>query len=199
VARKRTTGDGEPYSGEDEAALADYLAEMDYWDAVEEEEGETGTVDVEGQIEWAGTVDDNGRDGVRRTRLDDIQLGEIRKAAGQVRRAQRTGPDQPYKSYQAKGWRAQLRQMQRTRRGREAVSGAGVSPQTIRRWETGRQAPSRASREKIAGAYETVRNPRPAGVSRATHRLTEAFTQAVRDRYGVTVRIRDIRHLWIRD
>ena len=92
MARKRTTGDGDPYNADDEAALADYLAELDYWDAAGEEEGEeeTGTVDVEAQIEWAGTVDDNGRDGVRRTRMDGIPLPRIRKAVERLRAAGRT-------------------------------------------------------------------------------------------------------------
>jgi transcriptional regulator with XRE-family HTH domain len=199
MARKRTTGDGDPYNYDEEADLADYLTDDDYWDAVEGEEGETGTIDVEAQIEWAGTVDENGRDGVRRTRLDGIRLDGIRKAVDQLREARRTGPDQPYKSYNAKSWHAQLRHMERTRRGRDLVDRTGISPATIRRWQTGKQAPSRASREKLADAYESMRNPRPGAVRQATHNLAEAFTRALKDQYGVNVRVRDIHHLWIRE
>jgi len=194
MARKRTTGDGEPYGYQDEVDLADYLMDDDEISGLDDEEPETGTIDVEAQIEWAGTIDQNGRDGVRRTRLDGIELDGIREAARELRAAQRT---ERYKSYQAKSWPAQLRQLQHTRRGRDLIRETGLSPRTIRRWQAGQQAPSRASREKLARAYEARSNPRPEAVRRATHGLAEAFTGAVKARYNVTVRLRDIRHLWV--
>lgn len=195
--RRRITGPGTPYTDEEEAELADYLAELDYWDVEEAVGEETGTIDVEAQIEWSGDIDNNTRDGVRRTRLANVPLTEIRDATERLRRAQRTGPSQPYKSYTAKSWRAQLRQLQRTKRGRAISSEAGLRPQTTRRWRTGKQAPSPASRQRIAEAYETMRNPRPAAVRKAEHNLAGAFTRALESDYNATVRLRDIRHLWI--
>jgi hypothetical protein len=201
MARHRNTGDGDEYEDVDEAALADFLYDDLYEEEDEEEgtgEGETGTIDVEAQIEWAGTIDQNSRDGVRRTRLDDVPLAEIKQAAGELGKAKRTGPAEPFKSYRAKGWRGQLRQMLSTKRGQAAARDAGLNRDTIRRWQGGAQAPSAASRAKISGAYGQLRDPRSAAVAKAQHGLADALTGALRQRYGVNVRLRDIRHLHIR-
>src|SRR5579859_2349677 len=103
MARKRDTDPGEPYSGPDEADLADYIddaieeANITILRAMEAEEAEeaglvveeieegataeaelTGTIDVRAQIEWAGTIDHPERDnGVRRTVLDGVPLNGI--------------------------------------------------------------------------------------------------------------------------
>jgi hypothetical protein len=198
MARKRDTSDGEDYSDSDEAAVADALGDALGAD-FEEDEDLTGTIDVEAQIEWAGTIDENGRDGVRRTRLDDVPLGEIRQAAGELDKAKRTGPSEPFKSYRAKGWRAQLRQMLSTKRGQEAAREAGLNRDTIRRWQGGKQGPSAASRAKISGTYGQLRDPRSTAVTKAQHGLSDALTGALRQRYGVNVRLRDIRHLRIEE
>jgi hypothetical protein len=169
----------------------------------------TGTIDVRAQIEWAGTIDHPERDGgVRRTVLDGVSLngigsnGErfgpgILQAAEDLRQARQTGPDQPYRSYNAKGWRAQLRQALGTRRGREAVERAGLNPDTIRRWQRGTQAPSKTSRARIAELYGDLRDPRTAAVRDARHGVAEALTDALRERYGVSIRLRNIEHLHI--
>lgn len=190
MARKRVTGEGTPYEPDEEAQVADWLGSDDALAASEEEEGR---FDVEAQVEWAGTVDANGRDGVRRTLLDGVPLDGIRAAAEKLRKAKARQPGL-LRSYRDKGWRAQLRRAMSTKRGREAVRAAGLNRGTIRRWQTGKQQPSAASRAKISQAYESLRVP--PRVARAQHDVTVAFTRALESRYGVTVRFRDITHLW---
>jgi hypothetical protein len=174
-----------------------------------EPEPRTATIDVKAQIEWAGTIDHPDRDnGVRRTRMDGVPLNGIGQdgerfgpgildAARDLRTARQTGPDQPYRSYQRKGWQAQLRQALSTKRGREAVQAAGLNPDTIRRWQKGTQAPGNANRAKIADMYGRLRDPRSAAVQNANHGMAEALTAALRERYGVTIRLRHIEHLHI--
>ena len=63
------------------------------------------------------------------------------------------------KSYQARGWRAQLRQIDRLPvRGTAALEAAGLSPsrETRRRWANGSQRPSAANRAKIQEAYDIL-------------------------------------------
>jgi transcriptional regulator with XRE-family HTH domain len=207
VPRKRDTSDGDEYADVDEAALADAVADaLGYGEEEEEEEpgaeeegepAETGTIRVRAQIEWAGTIDQNGQDGVRSTHLDSVPLAGIREAAADLAKA-KAGRG-PLRSYRAKGWRAQLRQMLSTKRGQAAAREAGLNRDTIRRWQSGTQAPSAASRARISGAYGQLRDPKPAAVAAASHRLSIAVTAAVRTQYGVNVRLRNIEYLRIEE
>src|SRR5579875_655269 len=206
----------------EQAGIDDYLAELAEQEAEPGEEAEPGLepepgpaeplkgeIHVEAQIEWAGTIDHPERNNGRRyTELDDVSLNGIGNdrqrfgpgildAAANLRTARQTGPDQPYRSYQRKGWQAQLRQALSTKRGREAVQAAGLNPATIRRWQKGAQAPGKANRAKIANLYGDLRDPRSAAVRDANHGMAEALTAALRERYGVNIRLRDIRQLRI--
>jgi hypothetical protein len=196
VPRKRDTGDGEPYTGADEAAICDAIeAAMgdDYDDEGHPAAGGTPTsAEVTAEIEWAGHIDP--RKPVRTTRLDGLDLRATLKAAGKLRQAERrdTGP---LRSYKAKGWQAQLRELNAVKRGPEAKQAAGLNPsrETLRRWEKGTQKPSRANRRKIADAYDELRNPNRGKAAKARHQVAEELTKALKSRYGVNVRLRDIR------
>jgi hypothetical protein len=157
-------------------------------------------IDVRAQIEWAGEIDANGRGGVRTTRLDGLDLRAVTKAIRAAERAEVRAAAGPLRSYRAKGWHAQLRQLMGTKRGQEAARAAGLAPsrETRRRWTRGEQAPSKANRAKIASAYEQARNPGPVESGRAHAKVAEELTKACRDRYGVNVRFRDIEYLKFR-
>lgn len=196
MPRKRDTGDGDPYSDAEEAAICDAIeaAMADEYD--EEETGPASAeIDVTAEIEWAGTVDKPERT----TRLDGVDMRPVVEAVKQLRQAE--GRDRgPLRSYKAKGWQAQLRQLNAVKRGPEAKQAAGLKPsrETLRRWENGTQKPGKANREKIAAAYDELRNPARGKVTQARHEVAEKFTQALRNRYGVNVRLRDIRNFRFR-
>jgi hypothetical protein len=196
---KRTTGDGDPYSDAEEAAVCDAIeAAMgdEYDDDGYPASGSTPTsVEITAEIEWAGTTD-HLRDGVRTTRLDGLDLHATLQAVQRLRQAE--GRDRgALRSYKAKGWQAQLRQLGRVKRGPAAMAAAALMPsrETMRRWANGQQKPSRANREKISRAYDELRNPARGKVTQARHDVAEKFTQALRSRYGVNVRLRNIRNL----
>jgi hypothetical protein len=202
MPRQRDTGDGDDYAPAEEehvaSAIEEALTDLGGLDEEPDDEDEaTGTITVRAQIEWAGTVDDNGRDGVRTTRLDGVKLNEIKRAAARLENAKQAGPEGGYRTYRAKGWRAQLRQALATKRGREAAAAAGLHPDTIRRWQNRTQAPSKASREKIARMYGGLRDPRAEAVRQASHGMSEALTGALRERFGVNVRLRGIENIQI--
>jgi hypothetical protein len=194
VVKTRDTGEGDPYSEAEEAALCDAF-ELAMGDEYDEEGRAAPTrIQVTAEIEWAGTID-HLHEGVRTTRLDGLDLAPVIDAAQQLRAAE--GRDRgPLRSYRAKGWQAQLRQLGRVKRGPAAMAAAGLSPsrETMRRWQAGTQAPSKANREKIAAAYDELRNPARGSVRQARHEVAERFTAALRSRYGVNVRLRNIRH-----
>ncbi len=193
MAKKRDTDEGEPYTDADEAALADAI------------EGAMGGQDYEGgaaprriqvtaEIEWAGTID-HLRNGVRSTRLDGLDMAPVLAAVQRLREAE--GRDRgTLRSYKAKGWEAQWHALGRVKRGPAAMAAAGLSPspRTVRRWEAGTQKPSKANRERIARAYDELRNPSRQPITAARHEVAELFTAALRERYGVNVRLRDIRN-----
>lgn len=185
-----------PYSARDEAEMEAALdrAFRDY------EEAAPTTMDVTAQIEWGGVVD-RANDGVRRTRLDNLDLSGVQQARERVRQTtERAGEVRPATSYTAKGWRAQFRQLMRSGHGRELADRAGLNPasRTMRRWRAGGN-PSRANRERIADAYRhmsTWRVDRAQAETRnAQHELANALSGALRERYGTEIRLRDIRQL----
>jgi hypothetical protein len=206
MARRRTTGDGEPYDAAEEADLADAL--QDAFDAEDAAWGgrapEPTGMDVTAVIEWAGTIDRTtrlGPEGMRRTHLDGLDLSGVRAAVDRSRAAGRADYG---RSYDAKGWHAQLTQLTGTARGRAAADTAGLSPSrtTFMRWLSGTQAPNRRNREAIERAYGDVRRQAAEGqrsraVRGSQHEVSAALTAAVRQRYGVNVRFRDIRSMRI--
>ena len=193
---KRDTGDGDPYSDAEEARICDAIEDAM---ADEYDDGETGPanaeVQVTAEIEWAGTVDKPQRS----TRLDGVDMRATVKAVQHLRQAE--GRDTgPLRSYKAKSWEAQLRQLNAVKRGTSAKQAAGLNPdsETLRRWKNGSQKPGKAYRERIAQAYDELRNPARGQVAKARHDVAEKFTKALRDRYGVNVRLRDIRNFRFR-
>lgn len=198
MAAKRDTGPGDPYSDAEEAAICDAI-EAAMADDYDDQPGPANAeIQVTAEIEWAGTVD-HLRDGVRTTRLDGVDLRPVVEAVQRLKAAE--GRDRgPLRSYRAKGWQAQLRQLGRVQRGPAAMAVAALTPsrETMRRWASGQQKPSRANREKIGRAYDELRNPGRQPVTRARHEVAEKFTEALRARYGVNVRLRDIRNFRIR-
>jgi hypothetical protein len=203
---KAKTGAGEPYSPPEQAGLTAAVNQAFTTD--EQFPGVThlqgAGLDVTAIVEWAGTVDATtrlGPEGMRRTRLDGLDLTGVKAA---VDRARAAGQAEYGRSYDAKGTHAQLAQLLDTARGRAAADTAGLSPsrRTLLRWLSGEQQPNRANREAIERAYGEVRHQAAEGqrsrAMRASDReVSDALTAAVRRRYGVNVRFRDIRDMRI--
>mgnify|MGYP001087578933 CR=1 FL=1 len=202
------TGDGEPYTSADEAAIE--AAIDDAWAEYESELGpgvdlEPGdgpaTLTVSAKVEWGGSVQ-SSNNGDRTVRLD---LGSDRTAAlrphiDAARKAkERAENARPAESRKAKGWHAQLRELTGTPRGSVLADRAGLNPseRTLRSWLAEDRPPSKANQEKIAAAYDGLRtwnvDRAQEGARAANHRLVNALTDQIRDRFGATVRFRDIR------
>lgn len=194
MGKKSSSDEPTPYSDHDEGIIESALdrAFNDYGG-----EAPSG-IRVRAQVEWAGVVD-RANGGVRRTRLDGLDLGKVKKQLDRTREARdRAGQARPAQSYQAKGWHAQLRKLTEHSRGSDAADKAGLSPsaRTLREWLSESREPSKANQERIARAYEALRHDR---VDRATaeyerhrHELVERLSESLRDRYGVEIRLRDI-------
>jgi hypothetical protein len=191
MPRRRSTGEGTEYEPQEEAELAEAIEQAfdDYGPGLPE------NLHVKAQIEWAGEIDANRRGGVRQTNLEDLNLAEVRRLA---EKARQEAQQPPLRSYKAKGWRAQLRKLESVRRGEQAKARADLapSPATLRRWERGQQTPSKANQAKIAAAYNELRNPGRAAAEATRHQMAEALTAAVKERYGTTVRFRNIERWW---
>ncbi|MFE0389537.1 hypothetical protein ACFW1F_36570 [Streptomyces bungoensis] len=199
MARKRDTGEGEKYS-EAEAERVAMAIEAAYADWANT--AEPSRLDVKAKVEWAGHVM-RSNDGKRRTKIDlpAESMKKVRKAVEKVRSA--TGKKRaakPAASYRAKGWEAQFRQLFKTAKGYEAMNKAGVSAtrQTLNRWLSGSQAPTKANQEAIQRAYDDMRN-RPVAEAQsaeaaAAKEAADAMTEAMKDQYGVNIRFRDIDH-----
>jgi hypothetical protein len=161
-------------------------------------------LDVTAVVEWAGVVDHNGRGGERTTHLgsrgESVNLAPVIDAVRAARAAERRAASGPLKSYRAKSWHAQLRQLMNTKRGREAARDAGLIPsrETQRRWTRGDQAPSKGNRAKIAQAYDAARNPHGTKAKQLRAEAAGKLTGALNDTYGVNVRFRDIRDMRFR-
>jgi hypothetical protein len=203
------TGDGEPYTDADEAAIEAALeaAEAEYASQYGEEPdgfGEGSPVpfflNVRAQVEWGGSVQ-HSNDGKRTVHLDlgsdrIERLGPHIAAAREARA--RAASASPATSYQAKGWRAQLNALVKSTRGSDLADRAGLNPsaRTVSAWLSEERAPSAANQAKIADAYAGLATWRVDNAQQrsreANHRLTEALTDQCRDRYGATVRFRDI-------
>lgn len=154
---------------------------------------------VTGIVEWQGSRD-RGRDGqgTRTVRLDQLTGRHYRELAPFVQRAREAkgaaSSAAPLKSYRAKGARAQARQLFGTKRGRQALALAGLrpTPRTVTNWLTGKAQPSKQNREKIAKAYDSIRNNQVIDAGRASkkanHELSEKLNEVIKDAYGNDVR-----------
>lgn len=198
MSKKADTGDPTDYDAVEEAMLEAAIQAM--WDDYASLGGDARahTVRVSGAVvEWAGsTMRSHG--GVRTVRLENLNLAPLAPlvtaataAAGLAARAH------PATSHRAVGWHAQIRELTASQRGYQAAARAGLSPSRERlvAWLSDPETtqPSKANREKIAAAYDNLRNwdvVRTSEAARAAnHALAEGFTAVVRTRYEVEVRL----------
>lgn len=113
-----------------------------------------------------------------------------------------------------RGWTARLHYLD-SPAGRTALADAGVRPATLRRWQTGKAAPSRKSRERIEHAYTQLRTRNMIRSGALTKRLeragagtrveiypvdqTHVYAERRRDVQQRSVQVRDwatITHAW---
>lgn len=202
MPRSRETGDGDEYTDTEEAALeAAAGAAMDEYEA----EAAPTRMTVQGVVEWAGAVQaSNG--GVRRVRLDGLDLTEARDRLRTARDAsQRAREAHPARSMTAKGWHSQLRALTSSRYGSDMADRAGLDPtaRTLRAWLSEDRAPNKANQQRIAEAYGALRNRGLDSANErakaARHEFQESLTDALRDRYGATIRFRNIEELSFED
>lgn len=196
MGKKRNTSAGDPYTDAQAEKVAQAL-ENAFVDSLP-----TPTkLDVRARIEWAGTEQaSNG--GVRRTRLDlpAGAMDRVRKATAEAtRRRKKAKTARPTKSRTAKGWHAQLRELTETPRGYQAAERVGLSatPRTLSRWLGDAEYPIRSGdRAKIQAAYDALRDwnvtEAKGSAERADRAAADALTDALRDQYGVNIRMRDI-------
>lgn len=195
MARKSTTGKCAPYSPADLALLGLHII-----DTVERT-GSTPPV-IWAEVEYHGVIA-RANNGFRKFTLSDLRpehqakVVEAARKAAEARRMAREA--QPKKSYRAKGWKAQLRQLFKTSKGREVLkdSGLSVTKRTQDRWLKGAQSPNRANREAIARAYETMRMENVHAASKRAEEharnVGKVFDQVVAEAYGENgVRFRNI-------
>lgn len=201
MASKTTTGDPTPYTPEDEAELVGAADEG--W-----EEFETGTptrMTVTAEVEWSGSRN-KAHNGMRTVRLDDLDLGRVKPALDNARRAaERASTAREATSYTATSWHAQLRGLVSTSRGSELADRAGLNPtaRTMSAWLAEDRNPSPANRAAIARAYEGLSTygveAARAQARETRHAAAEALNGAVRDRYGTEVRFFDVRSVEFED
>lgn len=194
MTSRSTSGDPTEYDVRDEGELESALdrAWQNYG------EGGPSKMRVRAQVEWAGAID-RANGGVRTTKLDGLNLGRVKDALDRAREANRRAAGaKPLVSYRAKRWDRQLDALLGNRRGEAAAERAGLSvtPRTLKAWLAGEREPNKANRQKIAEAYGHARNwPVESAreqAARANHDVAQALTDAIRERYGAEVRLRDI-------
>jgi hypothetical protein len=154
-----------------------------------------GNITVTAKVEWAGEYANNGRGGERTVKLDRVDTRPIVAALRKARVVEKRSARGPLRSYTAKSHEAQLRQLNGTKGGREALKNAGFNPsrETLRRWKNGSQPVGKNNQRRIAEAYENQRNP-GRGVMGARREVTNALTASLKARYdGQNIRFRDIR------
>lgn len=194
------SGDGDDYTPDEVDEVYDALSEAFAGHAAGGPGGGeiTGAITATAKVEWAGEYANNGRDGQRTVHLNPVNLTAVRDAVNKAQRLEGLAGRGPLRSYKARGWQAQLKQLSGTKRGREALQAAGWSPsrETLRRYNHGTQAPSKANRARITDAYDSARNP-GRGWAEARREAADALTAALRQEYGSNVRFRDIADLRI--
>jgi hypothetical protein len=199
------SGEGDDYTPDEVDDVYDALGEALEEYASRGGAGATGGADMTVQVkttarvEWSGEYANNGRNGVRTTKLEPMNLAPVRDAVRKAQRLEALAGRGPLRTYKAKGWQAQLKQLQGTKRGQEALRAAGWNPsrETLRRYGKGTQAPSKANRARIAEAYDSARNPGKGWVE-ARKEAVDAFTAATGQQAGgggMVVRLRDIEDL----
>ncbi|MFE5809445.1 hypothetical protein [Streptomyces sp. NPDC056491] len=201
MAKKRDTGEGQEYADAEAEAVAQAVADAyDAWGA--DNEAEPTRADVRAKVEWAGHVMP-ANDGKRRTRveLSPEKMKKVRKIVEKVKKATaKKEAAKPSARYKAKSPRARWNELAKSPRGRAAAKSVGLSPsaKTAKRWASG-GAPSKAYAAKISEAYDALRNwnVREAGEASAaaSKEAADAMTEAMKDRYGVNIRFRDIDHM----
>lgn len=201
MARRTDTGNPTTYDDAETAALeaAAEQAWADYEASEHAEEGrEPTTMNISAQIEWSSSVD-LANNGHRSTRLYGMELDQFRQATERAREArERAEAARPATSYKAKRWQAQLRQINRVKRGQTAAERAGLTPsaRTMREWSTGRRQPSKENRERIARAYDELRmwrvNTARDAATRANREVADRLSDAFRDSQQAEIRIRNI-------
>jgi hypothetical protein len=204
VSRKGSSGDGDDYTTTDVDSLVDAMeAQYQALDAIGDGRA---TMRVTAQVEWAGTVQNNGRNGVRTTnlRLDAGGAARIKRAVDRARTSAAPGS-----SYKARSSPAQLRELERTRKGRGILTELGFRPsrETRRRWSLPEsnplsQRPGKANRDRIGQAYGQLRDtarPGTTGASRAARRaVADTVTSVLAEGEGMSgfaIRLRDISHI----
>ena len=205
MSSKSTSGDPTEYDARDEANV--YHA-VDHAYSEYRGEGAPSKMQVTARVEWSGSVD-RARGGMRKVRLDNLSPTKMRAVKAAMRREQhaqeRARTARPSTSYTATGWRAQLNALLTDKRGEALSDRAGLSPtaRTLKAWISDERAPSRANQERIAQAYGGMRTWRvdqaKADASSARGATARALTDALRDRYGAEVRLRDIVRLTLDD
>jgi hypothetical protein len=138
--------------------------------------------------------------GVRETWLNLRNWDDVKGALDKAKdAAESAGQAKRSSSYRAKSAPAQLRQLGRTRAGREALSNLGVSDRTFRRWQAG-GTPGKANAGKLADAYEQVATRRVteanAAAQNARHQLAETVNEGIYEGEGRHVRLTNIE--WLR-
>lgn len=221
---KAHTGDGDEYDHADEDA-AEAAAEEAWLEWLEQQgsDGDGGTGDgtgrggvgggsdgdggglptamhVRGEIEWSGE-----NRGSRSTTLDGLNLAEFQAASNRAAQARaKASAARPATNYRAKGWAAQLKQLESTQRGRDALKRAGFDPaaRSRRRWRSGAGLPSKERRDQISDAYQDARMWRVRAADQARRAankdLTDTLTDTLRDRYGTIIRIHNIENIELR-
>lgn len=188
-------------------AIADAIAaelEANGWAAPE------GITVTNTTVEWAG---DDTRERGR------LQFSGISGSAGaEIVAATRARQDATTrtvaKSYQARSTGAQLRQLGRTKSGRQMLGELGVTARTIGRWLTGGK-PSKANEARIRDTYTRAGEQahersrargggRTAEANEANHRVANAVTRAVETARsnqgrGQTIRFLNIGELHLDD
>lgn len=205
MSSKSTSGEPTEYDARDEANV--YHA-VDHAYSEYRGDGTPSKMQVTAQVEWSGSVD-RARGGMRRVRLDNLDPGKMRAVKAAVRREReaqdRARTARPSTSYTAQGWRAQLNALLTDRRGEAVSDRAGLSPtaRTLRAWLSDERAPSRANQERIAQAYGGLRTWRVdqarSDAQTARGATAKALTDALRDRYGAEIRLRNIVRMTLDD
>lgn len=218
------TGDGDEYDHADEDA-AEAAAEEAWLEWAEQQGSDDGGVTGDGagrggaggggdggggglptamhvvaDVEWSGE-----NRGARGVNLDGLDLGEFQRASQRAQTARsKASAARPASNYRAKGWAAQLKQLESTQRGRQALARAGFDPaaRSRRRWRSGAGVPSRARREQIGEAYQDARMWRVRAADQARHAankdLMDTLTDTLRDRYQTTIRLHNIQDMHLR-
>lgn len=113
---------------------------------------------------------------------------------------QLAGGDGPLKSYQAKGWHAQISQLTGNRRGDAAATAVGLDPSraTLLAWLAEKQTPSKANQERISAAYSALARRFPESMKKAVLSITGEIQADPNDNRTRTLKINGKNGKWER-